>query len=97
MKRRTFITLLGGIAALPFAARAQHGLRRIGVLMSFAAHDPEGQQRIVAFEQGMRDLGWVEGRNLRVTYRWALGDAELRNAASELSRTASSRLARFTR
>jgi putative ABC transport system substrate-binding protein len=85
MRRREFITLLGGAAApWPLAALAQRGLRRIGVLMSFAAHDPEGQQRIVAFERGMRDLGWVEGRNLRITYRWALGDAELRNAASEL-------------
>ena len=52
--------------------------------MSFAAGDPEGQQRIAAFEQGMRELGWAEGRNLRTEYRWAPGDAELRSAAREL-------------
>ena len=56
--------------------------------MSFAAGDPEGQQRIAAFEQGMRELGWVEGRNLRTEYRWAPGDAELRSHAAELVRMA---------
>ena len=73
MKRREFITLLGGAAAWPLAARAQQAerMRRIGVLMSFAASDPESQLRLAAFEKGLQDLGWVEGRNLRTEYRWA--------------------------
>jgi putative tryptophan/tyrosine transport system substrate-binding protein len=92
MKRRAFITLLGGAtAAWPLAARAQQAerVRRIGVLMSFAANDPEGQLRIAAFEKGMRDLGWTEGRNLQIEYRWAPGDAAnlLRSQATELLRT----------
>jgi putative ABC transport system substrate-binding protein len=83
--RRGTLALMGGAAAWPLAARAQQSMRRIGVLMSFAASDPEAQQRIAAFEKGMRDLGWVEGRNLRTEYRWALGDADLlRGAAKEL-------------
>lgn len=72
MRRREFITLLGGAAVeWPLAANAQQGerVRRIGVLMSFVASDPEAQPRIAAFEKGMRDLGWVEGRNLRTEYR----------------------------
>jgi putative ABC transport system substrate-binding protein len=91
IRRRQFITLLGGAVALPFAARAQQpkGVRRIGVLMSFAASDPEAQLRIAALERGMRELGWVEGRNLRTDYRWATEDADtLRRQAGELIRTA---------
>ena len=92
MKRREFITLLGVAAAgWPLAARAQRRerVRRIGVLMSFAASDPDAQLRISAFDKGMRDLGWLEGRNLDTEYRWAADDGDdLRNHARELIRTA---------
>jgi ABC-type uncharacterized transport system substrate-binding protein len=90
MRRRELITLLGGAAAAwPLAARAQQGIRRIGVLMSLPADDPEGQLRLAAFEKGMRDLGWVEGRSLRTDHRWAPGDADvLRRTARELLGTA---------
>ena len=78
MERREFITLLGGAAAAwPLAARAQQGerARRIGVLMNLAADDAEGQARIAAFQQGLQQLGWTDGRNVRIDYRWAAGDA----------------------
>ena len=92
MGRRDFITLLGGAAAAwPVAARAQQGerMRRIGVLMSFAASDPDAQLRIGTFDKGMRDLGWMEGRNLRTEYRWAPDDGDgLRSHARELVRMA---------
>jgi putative ABC transport system substrate-binding protein len=86
MKRREFITLVGGAAvAWPLAARAQQPMRRIGVLMGVAESDPEGQARIAAFRQGLQDLGWTEGRNLRVEYRWAAGDVDrVRGLAAEL-------------
>jgi putative ABC transport system substrate-binding protein len=72
MKRREFITLLGGAAAWPLAARAQQRdrLRRIGVLMGFAENDPEARLWIVRFTQGLSELGWVVGRNLRMDIRW---------------------------
>src|SRR6516165_9962191 len=75
MKRRDFITLLGGAVAWPVVARAQQGdrVRRIGVLMSIASDDPEAQLRVAAFEAGLRDLGWVQGRNLHIEYRWGAG------------------------
>jgi putative ABC transport system substrate-binding protein len=88
VNKRAFISLLGSTAAVwPLVARAQQGerARQIGMLMSFDATDPEAQLRIAAFEQGMRELGWVEGRNLRSEYRWAVGDADLlRRNAREL-------------
>jgi ABC-type uncharacterized transport system substrate-binding protein len=77
MKRREFITFLGGaVATWPIAARAQQGerVRRIGVLMALAADDPEGQTRIKVFEQGLNELGWFVDRNLRIDYRWGAGD-----------------------
>jgi len=77
-KRREFITLLGGAAvAWPLAARAQQTerMRRIGVLMNLAADDAEGQARIAAFLQALQQLGWSDGRNVRIDYRWAAGDA----------------------
>src|ERR1700693_2864666 len=80
MKRREFITLLGGAAAaVPLSARAQQGgpMRGIGALMDFAATQPEGQSQLAAFIQGLRQLGWNEGQNLRVDVRWNAGDAEL--------------------
>jgi putative ABC transport system substrate-binding protein len=88
MRRREFITLLGGaVAAWPRAARAQQAdrVRRIGVLMPLAADDPEGQTRIAAFLQGLQQLGWTIGRNLRIDYRWGAGDVEnIRKYAAEL-------------
>jgi putative tryptophan/tyrosine transport system substrate-binding protein len=88
MKRRKFITLLGGAAAWPLAARAQQGerMRRIGVLMPFAADDPVGQARIAAFREGLEKLGWTEGRNIRIDTRWmSTGDVEsMQRFAKEL-------------
>ena len=86
MRRREFITLLGGAAAWPLAARAQQPerMRRIGVLMSFAANDPEAQSRAAAFENGLRQLGWVRGHNLSIEYRWADNPDVLRTDATEL-------------
>jgi putative tryptophan/tyrosine transport system substrate-binding protein len=77
MKRREFITLLGGAAvAWPIAGRAQQPerMRRIGVLMSLSETDPDGQARIGALRQGLNQLGWAEGKNLAIEYRWAGGD-----------------------
>jgi putative ABC transport system substrate-binding protein len=85
MQRRKFITLIGGAAAAwPLAARAQQSerIRRIGVLMPYAKDNPEVQARIAAFLQELQRLGWTEGRNLQVEYRWDTGD--LRKAATEL-------------
>jgi putative ABC transport system substrate-binding protein len=88
MKRRDFITLLGGAAtAWPLAARAQQGesMRRIGVLMSTSADDPEGQARLAAFQQGLQQFGWTIGRNVRIDSRWPAGDSErFRRYAAEL-------------
>jgi len=86
MKRREFITLLGGAAAWPIAAQAQQGerVRRIGVLVA-VADDPEGQARIAAFLQGLQQLGWADGRNLQIDTRWSAGDADrFRKYAAEL-------------
>jgi putative ABC transport system substrate-binding protein len=89
LNRRSFIRLLGGAAAaLPIAARAQQSerTRRIGVLMSTTADDPEGQARIAAFHQGLQQFGWTIGRNVRVDTRWATTDAaEIRRHAAELA------------
>ena len=79
MRRREFITLLGSAAAAwPFDVRAQQtdGMRRIGVLMSLGADDKEGQARLAAFLQGLQELGWIDGRNMRVDTRWGAGDGE---------------------
>jgi putative ABC transport system substrate-binding protein len=75
MKRREFITLLGGAAAWPAAVRAQQRaeVRRVGVLTPFAADDAEGQARLTAFVQGLQQLGWSVGLNLRIDYRWGDG------------------------
>src|SRR4249920_3836049 len=77
MKRREFITLLGGAAgAWPLGARGQQGerMRRIGALIGFAETDSYSQASANAFRQGLEQLGWVEGRNIRVDYRFAAGD-----------------------
>lgn len=87
MRRREFITLLGGAAAWPVAARTQPAdrVRRIGVLIGLAANDPQGRAIIAAFLQGLHQLGWSEGRNARIDIRWGAGDAEnMRKYAAEL-------------
>jgi putative ABC transport system substrate-binding protein len=89
MRRRDFITLLGGASiAWPVAARAQQRERvqRIGLMLSgLAPDDSEGQARITAFVQGLQELGWTDGHNMRIEYRWGLGDPErLRRSAAEL-------------
>ena len=87
LRRREFIALLGGaVATWPPAASAQQSkrVRRIGVLMSFAANDPEALSRAAAFENGLRQLGWVRGHNLRIEYRWAENPEVLRTDATEL-------------
>ena len=89
MRRREFITLLGGaVAAWPLAARAQQSerMRRIGVLMAATADDPEYQPRIRAFQQGLAALGWIDGRNVQVDTRWAGTNADdIRKHAVELA------------
>src|SRR6266508_4648941 len=86
MRRREFITLIGGAAAAwPLAVPAQtKQMRRIGVLMGLTAGDPEAQSRVVAFESSLRDMGWVKGRNLSIEYRWAGDGNLLRDHAAEL-------------
>jgi putative ABC transport system substrate-binding protein len=88
VRRRQFITLLGGAAAAwPLAARAQQPerVRRIGVLMNVAAADPEGQAQVAAFLQALQQLGWSEGRNVRIDTRWGENDVERdRRYATEL-------------
>jgi putative tryptophan/tyrosine transport system substrate-binding protein len=87
MRRREFIALLHGAAAWPLAARAQQpgGMRRVGVLIPLAADDPESQRRVTAFVQGLQELGWTDGRNVRIDTRWTGGDADrMRRYAVEL-------------
>jgi putative tryptophan/tyrosine transport system substrate-binding protein len=87
MNRRAFIAGLGVAVAWPFAARAQQAerIRRIGVLMIQAADDPVGQARVKVFQQGLQQLGWTDGRNVRIDYRWAAGNVEnSRKYAAEL-------------
>jgi putative ABC transport system substrate-binding protein len=86
MRRRDFISLVGGATAtLPLAARAQGAVRKLGVLMIGAENDPDSKLRIAGFEQGLRDLGWQDGQNIRIEYRWAAGRPELiRQYAQEL-------------
>jgi len=86
MRRREFITLLGGAAAWPLAARAQSDrVRRIGVLMAYAESDPEGQAWVAAFREGLQKLGWTENTNVRIDYRWATAEvAQIRQQAKEL-------------
>jgi ABC-type uncharacterized transport system substrate-binding protein len=88
MRRREFITLLGGAAAAwPLAARAQQAdrTRRIGVLMNLPESDPEGHRLLAAFQQTLQHLGWTVGRNVRIEYRWGAGDDDrYRKHAAEL-------------
>ena len=75
LRRREFVSLVAGAATWPLAARAQPGerVRRVSVLMSIAENDPETQARLAALARGLRDLGWTEGRNLRIEYRGSVG------------------------
>jgi putative tryptophan/tyrosine transport system substrate-binding protein len=88
LKRREFITLLGGAAAAcPLAARAQQPerVRRIGALMPFTADDAEGKAIVAALRRGLHELGWTDGRNIRVEYRWGGRNVERTRAyAAEL-------------
>ena len=72
MRRRAFFGVMGGAAAWPFAAGAQQveSVRRVGALMTWLESDPQAKARAGAFQDGLRALGWVEGRNLRIEYRW---------------------------
>ena len=77
MKRREFIAALGGAAAWPLAARAQQSqrIRRVGVLMAVAESDADVRSGVAIFEQSLQELGWTDGRNLRIDYRWGDADA----------------------
>src|SRR5450756_2531501 len=87
MRRREFITLLGGAATWPLAARAQpERMRRIGVLLAATADDPDYQARIAAFQQGLQQLGWSDGRNVHIDTRWATTKPDdIRRHAAELA------------
>jgi putative tryptophan/tyrosine transport system substrate-binding protein len=90
MNRRQFITLLGGVATWPLAARAQQTerMRRVGVLIVYPQTDREGQVRIAAFLDTLHRLGWTDGRNVRFDYRWSISDpAREKAAAAELVRS----------
>src|SRR5882672_4115012 len=89
MKRREFVALIGGaVAAWPRLAYAQQTsdrVRRIGVLMAYTKDDPEDQQRVATFQEGLKQSGWIEGRNIQSDYRWYAGDVDrARSAAKEL-------------
>src|SRR5262245_33450103 len=88
MGRREFVALLGGAAAWPIMARAQQGqrVRRIGALMNLAADDPVSIARAKAFTEGLQALGWVDGRNVQIDYRWAASKPDLfQRHAAELA------------
>ena len=87
LRRREFITVLGSAAAWPLTARAQQAdrRRRVGVLVNLPADDPQAQARNAAFLQGLQELGWTVGRNLRIDHRWGAGNADnVRKFAAEL-------------
>ena len=87
MRRREFVSLLSGAALIPFAAHAQQTerVRRIGVIGVLAKDDPEAVSRVAAFQQALASAGWADGRNLRIDYRWAGGDADrLKKYTTEL-------------
>jgi putative tryptophan/tyrosine transport system substrate-binding protein len=92
MRRRDFITFVGSaVTVWPLAARAQQGerTRRVGVLINFAQTDPEGQASVAVFVATLQRLGWIDGRNLRIDYRWSAGESErIKVAAAELVRSA---------
>jgi putative ABC transport system substrate-binding protein len=85
MRRREFITFLGGAVAWPFAAHAQQAERvwRIGMLFPFSANESQSKARLAALQRGLQELGWIEGRNLQIDARWYAGnpDDNRKNAA----------------
>src|SRR5262249_33174530 len=85
MKRREFITLLGGAAAWPLATRAQQGerMREIVIWMG-RPNDAEGQRHAAAFREGLKTFGWMAGRNIRTDYRWVTGDIDRARMAKEI-------------
>ena len=85
MNRRGFITFLGGAAVWPLAARAQQGdrVRRIGVLTGLDENDPQAKILVSAFTQALADLGWTDGRNVRMDLRWAGGDINRMQALAQ--------------
>ncbi len=87
MRRREFVTLLGGIAvAWPLPARAQQGdrMRRIGALIASAESDPERQKDVKAFQEALQDLGWIDGRNIQIDIRWAPDRESMQRFAKDL-------------
>ena len=87
MRRRDFITLVGGAAVRPLAARAQQaeGMRRIAVLLGWSESNPEFRSWIATFAEGLARLGWVDGRNVQIDVRWARGDVRrIQTFAKEL-------------
>jgi putative ABC transport system substrate-binding protein len=86
MRRRQFIALFGSVvAAWPLAARAQESMRSVGALMGVAKDDPEAKAWVSAFQAELRELGWIEGQNVRIIYRWPAGDtAVMATQAQEL-------------
>src|SRR5262245_27684167 len=87
MRRREFMTFIGGAAAWPLAARAQQRdhVRQIGLLSPFSANDSETKTRLAAFKERLEQLGWIEGRNIKIEYRFSDGNIErTRSAAAEL-------------
>ena len=78
MRRRDFIRIVGLAAAWPLGAQAQQPerMRRVGVLMNFAENDPAAQARLTTFLQALQQLGWTDGRNVRIDIRWSAGDPE---------------------
>src|SRR5437660_7368609 len=87
LERRAFITLLGGAAAWPLAVRGQQieRMRRVGILMNLASHDPEGQTRVAAFLGTLSELGWTDRRNVSIETCWGAGDpSRFRRCAAEL-------------
>jgi len=96
LKRREFITLLGGAVAWPLHARAQERIRRVGVLLPALSEDREFQARLAAFLRGLQRLGWIDGRNVRIDMRWGTEDGELRRHAEELVGLAPNILMAFT-
>jgi putative ABC transport system substrate-binding protein len=87
MRRREFITLLGGVAAAwPVAARAQttERMRRIGELIASAESDPERQKDVKAFQEALQDLGWIDGRNIQIDIRWAPDRESMQRFAKDL-------------
>ena len=85
MRRREFITVVGAAIGWPLAAGAQQPVRRVGVLMPYAASEPVAQARLAAFLQALQQLGWVDGHNLHIDARWAGGHQDdIRKQAAEL-------------